>query len=128
MTKNEVLAIMGEPVKNETFNRPDIWFYYFNMNWGDGFITEDECFPLVFDNGKLAGWGSKYYASHRAAKKLKPEADELKKSSENKAATKEVKKTAQASSKTVTPAGTAAPRNTAAVKKSEEKKTEEKKK
>ena len=31
MTKSEVLAIMGEPEKNETFNRPDIWFYYFNV-------------------------------------------------------------------------------------------------
>ena len=69
MTKNEVLAIMGEPVKNETFNRPDIWFYYFNMNWGDGFITEDECFPLVFDNGKLAGWGNAYYTKARLENK-----------------------------------------------------------
>lgn len=65
MTKAEVLAIMGEPAKDEAFHRPDIWFYYFNMNWGDGFVTEDECFPLVFENGKLAGWGNAYYTRRR---------------------------------------------------------------
>ena len=69
MTKAEVLAVMGEPVKNEAFHRPDIWFYYFNMNWGDGFITEDECFPLVFENGKLAGWGNMYYTRTRLENK-----------------------------------------------------------
>ncbi len=69
MTKAEVLAIMGEPVKNETFNRPDTWFYYFNMNWFDGFITEDECFPVVFKDGKLAGWGHIYYTRMRVEKR-----------------------------------------------------------
>lgn len=65
MTKSEVLAIMGEPVKDETFNRPDIWFYYFNMNWFDGFTTEDECFPVIFKDGKVAGWGHVYYTKAR---------------------------------------------------------------
>lgn len=69
MTKAEVLAIMGDPVKNEAFHRPDIWFYYFNMNWGDGFVTEEECFPLVFENGKLAGWGNMYYTRTRLENK-----------------------------------------------------------
>ena len=69
MTKSEVLAIMGEPVKNETFNRPDVWFYYFNMNWGDGFITEDECFPLVFEDSRLVGWGNAYYTRSRLERK-----------------------------------------------------------
>ena len=65
MTKAEVLSIMGEPAKDEAFHRPDIWFYYFNTNWADGFVTEDECFPLVFENGKLAGWGNAYYTRSR---------------------------------------------------------------
>ena len=65
MTKSEVLSVMGEPVKNETFNRPDIWFYYFNTNWLDGFVTEDECFPVVFKDGKVAGWGNAYYTRSR---------------------------------------------------------------
>ncbi len=71
MTKAEVLAIMGEPEKGETFNKPDVWFYYFNMNWGDGFVTEDECFPLVFNNGRLAGWGNAYYTRIRLENKDK---------------------------------------------------------
>ncbi len=69
MTKSEVLTIMGRPAENEAFHRPDVWFYYFNMNWGDGFVTEDECFPLVFEDGKLAGWGNAYYTRIRLEKK-----------------------------------------------------------
>ena len=69
MTKAEVIAVMGEPLKDEAFHRPDVWFYYFNMNWGDGFVTEEECFPLVFENSKLAGWGNAYYTRTRLENK-----------------------------------------------------------
>ena len=65
MTKAEVLAIMGEPLREESFNRPDLWYYYFETNWLDGLITEDECFPLVFSNGKLVGWGNSFYSRYR---------------------------------------------------------------
>ena len=65
MTKAEVLDIMGEPLRNESFNRPDLWYYYFETNWLDGLITEDECFPLVFSNGKLVGWGNSFYSRYR---------------------------------------------------------------
>ena len=65
MTKAQVLEIMGEPVKNESFNRPDLWYYYSDMNWFDGLVTEDECFPLVFKDGKLIGWGNSFYTKYR---------------------------------------------------------------
>lgn len=65
MTKHEVLAVMGEPLRDETFCKPDIWFYYFDTNWFDGFVTEDECFPLVFKDGKLLGWGNEFYTRMR---------------------------------------------------------------
>ena len=61
MTKAEVLTIMGEPVKDESFNQPDVWYYYYDCNWLDGFITREECFPLVFKNGTLIGWGNRFY-------------------------------------------------------------------
>ena len=60
MTKEQVRQIMGEPV-NEAYSRPDLWFYYINTQWHDGLITRDECMPLVFRDGKLAGWGNEYY-------------------------------------------------------------------
>ena len=65
MTKDEVLAVMGEPLTGESFNRPDLWYYYFDCNWLDGLITEEECFPLVFKDGKLIGWGNSFYARWR---------------------------------------------------------------
>ena len=65
MTKAEVLTIMGEPLKDESFHRPDLWYYYYKCNWMDGLYTEEECFPLVFKEGKLIGWGNKFYAAWR---------------------------------------------------------------
>ena len=69
MTKAQVLKIMGEPVRNESFNQPDVWFYYFETNWLDGFVTEDECFPLLFKDGKLLGWGNSFYTRYRINKR-----------------------------------------------------------
>ena len=65
MTKAEVLQIMGEPLKNESFNKPDLWYYYYDCNWLDGLTTEEECFPLVFRDGKLIGWGNRFYTAWR---------------------------------------------------------------
>jgi outer membrane protein assembly factor BamE (lipoprotein component of BamABCDE complex) len=69
MTKAQVLAIMGEPLKDEGFARPDIWYYYFENNWLDGMITEEECFPLIFKDGKLIGWGNNFHARWRLENK-----------------------------------------------------------
>ena len=65
MTKAEVLKIMGTPLQDETFCKPDVWYYFTGQVWADGFITEDECLPLVFENGKLVGWGMDFYARYR---------------------------------------------------------------
>ena len=69
MTKAEALAVMGEPLSGESFNQPDLWFYYFDVDWLDGLITEDECFPLVFRDGKLIGWGNHFYTRWRLENK-----------------------------------------------------------
>ncbi len=61
MTKAQVLETMGEPIRNETYCRPDIWFYYINPLWYDGMPTLDECMPLVFKDDKLIGWGNDFY-------------------------------------------------------------------
>ena len=61
MTKEQVLAVMGKPL-DAVFSKPDVWFYYYDCNWLDGFVTEEECFPLVFTDGKLLGFGNNFYA------------------------------------------------------------------
>ena len=78
MTKAEVLNIMGDPVKEE-FSTPDRWYYFVDSVWGDGLTTEEECMPLIFEKGKLTGWGNKYYAAWRASKELKNQKDDVKK-------------------------------------------------
>ena len=72
MTKAQVLEIMGEPIRDEKFCDPNIWFYYNEMVWGDGLITEDECMPLVFENGKLIGWGNDFRIDYRLKRKNAP--------------------------------------------------------
>ena len=69
MTKAEVKEIMGEPIRDEKFCEPDIWFYYTEMVWGDGLTTEDECLPLIFENGRLIGWGNDFRIDYRLRRK-----------------------------------------------------------
>ena len=65
MTKQQVLEIMGEPLKDEVFCQPDLWYYYTGTVWADGLITADECTPLVFENGKLIGWGNNFLTANK---------------------------------------------------------------
>ena len=72
MTKAQVLEVMGEPIRDEKFSDPNTWFYYNEMVWGDGLITEDECLPLIFENGKLIGWGNDFRIDYRLKLKNAP--------------------------------------------------------
>lgn len=79
MTKQEALNIMGtktvttfadigvvdkrisNPYRSEILQGKDktfeVLYYYTDVKKNDGAITDDELTPLVFDNGKLIGWG-----------------------------------------------------------------------
>lgn len=78
MTKQEVLDIMGtktitarssevinNPYKTETLRSEDkvfeVLYYYTEIKRSDGAITDDELTPLVFDEGKLIGWGWSFF-------------------------------------------------------------------
>lgn len=69
MNKKEVLEIMGVPLVNQKYHKPNVWFYLTYWDWGDVARTKSECTPLVFDkNGNLKGWGRNYYRQHRQKK------------------------------------------------------------
>ena len=74
MTKSEVLSLMGtETIKTmvQTITNPykteilqgkngktlEVLYYYTEIKRTDDIITDDSLTPLVFDNGKLIGWG-----------------------------------------------------------------------
>ena len=58
MTKKQVIEIMGEPIKGESYCTDDVFFYYTRQAWMDGLITRDECTPIAFDEfGRVKGWG-----------------------------------------------------------------------
>ncbi len=68
MSKAETLGIMGKSYKTETLQGKDKVFlvlYYvsdtrggvIDFISGDANIADDELTPLVFDEGKLIGWG-----------------------------------------------------------------------
>lgn len=61
MTKQEVLDLMGEPLKDEKFNKPNVWFYYTNVRWGDTLTAREESAPVVFKEGRVIGWGNDFY-------------------------------------------------------------------
>ena len=66
MPKEEVIQFMGQPVLNEAYQSlygksVVIFFYYTQRKWSDGNYTKDECTPVVFENGKLVGWGGEFY-------------------------------------------------------------------
>lgn len=59
MTKDVVREVMGKPYKREVYESNEVWFYV--TEWqDDGYTTLDEMTPLVFENGTLVGWGSKF--------------------------------------------------------------------
>ncbi len=62
MNKEQVLSIMGEPLRDAAFHEENVWYYFVRINWYDGLYTRDECMPLVFVNDKLAGWGNEFKA------------------------------------------------------------------
>ncbi|HRR06782.1 MAG TPA: DUF3192 domain-containing protein, partial [Victivallales bacterium] len=64
MSKEEVISLLGKPIEGEKYCRDDVLFYYDGAKWFDGSITSDECFPLVFEDGKLIGWGQDFYQMH----------------------------------------------------------------
>lgn len=65
MTKEEVVKIMGNPLVDEKYNTPNVWFYYTDWDWADTARTEIECTPLVFEKGTLVGWGRVYYRDYK---------------------------------------------------------------
>ena len=69
MTKDEVINIIGLPERNEAYKTTnseelELFFYYTgnsssvsgiaNCSWG-------ACTPLLFEDGKLTGWGREIY-------------------------------------------------------------------
>ena len=68
-TKNGVLEIMGEPRKTEFYvsevNNTEIWFYLTEGTTSrNKRIIETNYTPLVFEDGRLIGWGSRYVDEH----------------------------------------------------------------
>ena len=64
MTKEEAFKIMGEPLMYEQYAKPDEWFYYSDWDWADCAKAKNECTPLVFQDGRLIGWGRVFYKNY----------------------------------------------------------------
>ncbi len=64
-SKKMVLSELGEPKRTEKYaidgKDYDIWIYQTKRNYQDGREPDDLFTPVVFENGKLSGWGRNYY-------------------------------------------------------------------
>jgi len=59
MTQDTVKKVMGKPYIREAYELKEVWLYI--TAWqADGYTTSDEMTPLVFENGILIGWGSRF--------------------------------------------------------------------
>ena len=62
MSKEQVVLVMGEPLKNQKFADDNKWYYRDQVRCFDGQCTGDECMILVFEDDKLIGWGRDFNA------------------------------------------------------------------
>lgn len=74
MTKDQVLAVMGEPYKSEMYladGKPlEFWLYLTEgKSIGDPRLTDSHFTPLAFESGILKGWGRNFYDSALRIKK-----------------------------------------------------------
>ena len=61
MTKKQVIEIMGEPIKGESYCTDNVFFYYTRQSWMDGMVMRDECTPIAFDEfDRVIGWGPNF--------------------------------------------------------------------
>jgi len=59
ITKAEILEIMGRPHIREASNQQEWWLYEIARSI---YITDYERYtPIVFENGKVIGWGRNFY-------------------------------------------------------------------
>ena len=77
MTKKQVIEIMGEPIKGESYCTDKVFFYYTRQSWMDGMVMRDECTPIAFDEfDRVIGWGPNFntgvYHFHEAMKENEP--------------------------------------------------------
>lgn len=67
MTVEQVSTLMGTADFNELYQRDDtaiqVLYYRTHRTSGDGKTSKDECTPVVFNNGKVTGWGDTAFAS-----------------------------------------------------------------
>jgi len=68
MTKAQVKTVMGTALTKEIYNTDNIWYYYTGSKWRDSNTTRDECTPLVFEDGKLLGWGHPFLKKYNYEK------------------------------------------------------------
>jgi hypothetical protein len=65
MGKNKGTLYVNNPYRSETVfcqdKTAEVLWYYTNVKCDNGQIADDELTPLLFVDGKLAGWGHRFY-------------------------------------------------------------------
>jgi len=60
MNKEQVTSIMGKPYQREVYGAEEYWFYETEKK--EEYRSQSQYLtPVVFNNGKLVGWGRNYW-------------------------------------------------------------------
>jgi len=68
ISQGQTLEVMGKPWKTESYLEGSSTFvilYYVTQVIPDNATTEDEMTPIVLKDGKLVGWGRKFFSDLR---------------------------------------------------------------
>jgi len=64
MSKEQVLDIMGKPRRTEASEKMEVLLYQTEMNYTPHNTFEKVETPLLFEDGKLIGWGRSFWDDH----------------------------------------------------------------
>ena len=63
MTKDQVRQIMGKPYRREAESNLEWWLYDTQGGRGMYFTESEYLTPLLFEDGKLVGWGKNFWTT-----------------------------------------------------------------
>ena len=67
-TKEQLIALMGQPKSREVYGKNEYWFYKTGVSGDDRLAYT----PVLLNDGRVVGWGNNYYKDIRNSESVSP--------------------------------------------------------